>query len=120
MTPRDTQHRRQILDILAEGPIVDTGGLAIQKLQRLTGHETTNALSKVLRAMQQHGQIVREVRGRRTFRIALASTTPVQLVRPSAAPLERENARLREEVAKLHQRIRQLEALVADIMLKSA
>lgn len=66
---RDTQNRRQILDILAEGPISDPAGLAIQQLQARTGHETTNALSKVLRQMEALGLIRRVVKGRRTFYI---------------------------------------------------
>ena len=66
---RATTNRRQILDILAKGPISDQGGLAIQQLQALTGHETSNALTKVLRQMENLGLIRRVIKGRRTFYI---------------------------------------------------
>lgn len=82
---RETHQRRQVLEILARGPIVDASGRAIEKLMAETGHETTNALSKVLRQMDRHGLIRREVRGRRTFRIELADH-PAPPLTPHAAP----------------------------------
>lgn len=88
-----TENRRKILEVLAAGPIHDSGGRAIQKLQAETGHETTNALSKVLRTMEQLGLVTREINGRRTFSIEataeglswLGHPTPVPVPEPEVA-----------------------------------
>lgn len=90
---RETQHRKQIMDILARGPVEDPGGLAVQTLQAETGHDTTNALSKVLRQMEAHGLIRREVKGRRTFRIwrpDVAETLAPAATAPTAPYIEDE------------------------------
>lgn len=80
-----TAHRRQIIDILTAGPIIDRSGRAIEKLMAETGHTSTNALSKVLRTMEDQGVIRREVRGRRTFGIWLTSQEKPKVSTPAAA-----------------------------------
>jgi DNA-binding MarR family transcriptional regulator len=67
----NSRHWDTVIEALAEGDIVDPGGLATQKLLAITGHESTNALAKILRRMEMAGVIERDVNGRRTSRIAL-------------------------------------------------
>jgi DNA-binding MarR family transcriptional regulator len=67
----NSRHWDTVIEALAEGDIVDHGGLATQKLLAITGHESTNALAKILRRMEMAGVIERDVNGRRTSRIAL-------------------------------------------------
>ena len=67
-----SHHWDTILDVLEHGPIEDPSGLATEKLRQITGHESTNALVKILRRMEAEGLIERDVNGRRTTRIAAA------------------------------------------------
>lgn len=69
----NSRHWDTILESLADGPIEDPSGLATQKLQAVTGHDSTNALAKILRRMQEEGLIERDISGRRTSRIALTA-----------------------------------------------
>lgn len=67
----NSRHWDSIIDALSEGPIIDPSGLATEKLRAVTGHESTNALAKILRRMEQAGVIERDIAGRRTTRIGL-------------------------------------------------
>lgn len=69
----NSRHWDTILEALEAGPIEDPSGLATQKLQAVTGHESTNALAKILRRMEMEGLIERDISGRRTMRIALTA-----------------------------------------------
>lgn len=73
-----TKHQRRIAEVLAGygGAIEDPNGQAVSLLMAETGHRTTNALSGVLAQMEREHQITRDVKGRRTYRIALAAAVP--------------------------------------------
>lgn len=81
----NSRHWDLIIDALSEGPIVDPSGLATDKLRAITGHESTNALAKVLRRMEMAGVIERDISGRRTTRIALTAAAQAEV--PVAAPV---------------------------------
>lgn len=66
-----TPHRAKILSVLLKGDIEDPSGKATPMLKEHTGHRETNSLSGVLAQMEEAGLVVREMNGRRTYRIAL-------------------------------------------------
>lgn len=80
-----SRHWDTIIAALENGPIEDPSGLATEKLREITGHESTNALAKILRRMEQDGIIVRDINGRRTHRIALTREEQAKRRRPMAA-----------------------------------
>jgi DNA-binding MarR family transcriptional regulator len=75
----NSRHWDSIIDALADGPIIDSSGLATQKLLAVTGHESVNALAKILRRMEEAGVIERDISGRRTTRIALTAASLADL-----------------------------------------
>jgi hypothetical protein len=84
----NSRHWDSIIDALAGGPIIDSSGLATQKLLAVTGHESVNALAKILRRMEEAGVIERDIAGRRTTRIALTAASLADLpAAPAPAPV---------------------------------
>lgn len=81
------QRRSQIVDHLrASGDVVDAGGRASRELERAIGGQSSPAsFAQLLTAMDRAGQIRREVRGKRTYRIALGPNAD-QLARHASAP----------------------------------
>ncbi|MCU1483021.1 MAG: hypothetical protein JWQ19_3807 [Subtercola sp.] len=90
---RDRTARTRIRQVLAStGPIVDPSGYATGALKDLIGYEGSPvAFIQLIAAMERDGEIVRDIRGKRTYGItASASTiesqlaqtpTPVRIVR---------------------------------------
>lgn len=87
MPGMNSRHWDVILDVLADGPIEDPSGLATTKLMAATGHESTNALAKLLRRMEMEGLIERDISGRRTTRIALTKAAAAKARRSRPAPV---------------------------------
>ena len=71
--PAPTEKRQQILNYLrVNGAIVDPSGLAARQLgEAIESNSTSSGLAQLLAAMERSGQIHREVRGKRTYLIAL-------------------------------------------------
>lgn len=84
----NSRHWDSIIDALAGGPIEDSSGLATQKLVAITGHESTNALAKILRRMEEAGLIERDISGRRTTRIALTQAAMDENRHTAPAPVQ--------------------------------
>jgi DNA-binding MarR family transcriptional regulator len=68
-----TPQREKVLRILATagGSLDDEAGLVVSKLREQTGHETTQALSMVIKQLEGSGLVKRDVTGRRTYHIEL-------------------------------------------------
>lgn len=68
-----TPQREVVLRILvaAGGWIDDERGLVVSEMRKQTGHESTQALSMVIKQLETAGLIRRDVTGRRTYRIEL-------------------------------------------------
>lgn len=116
MTPKPrTKHQHRIVEILQAGPIEDSNGQATPILLAQTGHRTTQALSGVLAQMEREGLIIREVYGRRTYRIALATSVQparVATVTSAISDVDRELVELRVENAELRRRLERQEVVI--------
>lgn len=68
-----TPQREKVLRILAAagGSLDDDAGLVVSKLRERTGHDNTQALSMVIKQLEQSGLIKRDVTGRRTYHIEI-------------------------------------------------
>ena len=77
--PRVNAARQRIIDYLTtNGPVTDTSGRATALLKEAVGYEQGDAgFGQLVSAMERDEQIVREIRGKRTFKIsAVPSTEP--------------------------------------------
>lgn len=86
MRPRDLV----LSHLAAVGEVTDPGGLASAVLSAAIGYRGTNtAFAQLLHEMERAGLVERDVRGKRTYRIALASapsaTGPVPAAGPASA-----------------------------------
>ena len=65
------QIRQQVAQYLIQhGPFEDSTGRATTKLKEVLGYEGTNAgFTQLIANMDRAGQLTREVRGKRTYRI---------------------------------------------------
>jgi hypothetical protein len=72
------QSRQQVAQYLAQhGPFEDSTGRATTKLKEVLGYEGTNAgFTQLIANMDRAGELTREVRGKRTYRIMAAGDTP--------------------------------------------
>ncbi len=70
-----TEFRQRTIDFLAtNGPVVDDSGRATSVLKEAVGYGSGDAgFSQLLSSMEKAGQIEREVRGKRTYRISAVS-----------------------------------------------
>lgn len=71
--------RRRVLDFLASrgGSLESEDGRGItREMAKAVGYEDLSTLNAMLTRLEREGAIVREVRGRRTYRIALTSDAP--------------------------------------------
>lgn len=68
-----TPQREAVLRILAAagGSLDDEAGLVVSRLKERTGHESTQALSMVIKQLEQSGLVKRDVAGRRTYHLEL-------------------------------------------------
>jgi chromosome segregation ATPase len=70
--------REQVAQYLRQhGPLEDTTGRATSKLRDVLGYEGSEAsFTQLIANMDRAGQLTREVRGKRTYRIATAADAP--------------------------------------------
>ena len=85
--PRDTTVRTRVIEYLAmQGPIEDRSGRATSRLKDAVGYSGGDAgFIRIVSLMAESGEIEREVKGKRTYRIAAAPGTPVP-ARPTFPP----------------------------------
>jgi chromosome segregation ATPase len=71
-----SQTRQQVAEYLTQhGPLEDPNGRATAKLMDALGHEGSVAnFAQLISNMDRSGQLTREVRGKRTYRIAAATS----------------------------------------------
>jgi len=82
--PRDTTVRQRVVDYLIEhGPVEDSSGRATSRLKEAVGYVGGDAgFIRIVSLMADAGEVEREVRGKRTYRIAV-SAEAAAAVRPS-------------------------------------
>jgi len=85
--PRDTTVRRRVIEFLvANGPVYDESGRATSRLKDAVGYAGGDAgFIRVVSLMADAGEIVREVRGKRTYRISVSAEAldSVQVTAPA-------------------------------------
>lgn len=71
-----TPQREKVLRILAQagGSLDDEAGLVVARLREQTGHESTQALSMVIKQLESSGLVKRDVAGRRTYHLELVES----------------------------------------------
>ncbi|MGH7485524.1 MAG: hypothetical protein ACREMY_07955 [bacterium] len=71
-----TPQREKVLRTLAKagGSLDDPDGFVVSKLREKTGHDNTQALSMVIKQLENSGLIKRDVAGRRTYHIELVAS----------------------------------------------
>ncbi|BBZ31211.1 hypothetical protein MMAD_55060 (plasmid) [Mycolicibacterium madagascariense] len=84
---RDRTARARVRQLLATaGPIADTSGFATGVLKdRIDYRGSSVAFIQLIAAMEQEGEISREIRGKRTYKISATPDT-VQAFRPVMSP----------------------------------
>lgn len=72
--PRDTTVRQRVIEHLANhGPIEDKGGRATSRLKEAVGYAGGDAgFIRIVSLMAESGELEREVRGKRTYRISVS------------------------------------------------
>lgn len=82
--PRDTTVRQRVVDYLIEhGPVADSSGRATSQLKEAVGYSGGDAgFIRIVSLMAEAGEVVREVRGKRTYRIAVSAATAAAPPRP--------------------------------------
>lgn len=87
--PRDTTVRQRVIEYLAnEGPIEDKGGRATSRLKDAVGYAGGDAgFIRIVSLMAESGEVVREVRGKRTYRISVSEEAAASAPRRSAVPV---------------------------------
>ena len=87
--PRDTTVRQRVIEYLAnEGPIEDKGGRATSRLKDAVGYAGGDAgFIRIVSLMAESGEVVREVRGKRTYRISASEEAAASAPRRSAVPV---------------------------------
>lgn len=82
--PRDTTVRQRVVDYLIEhGPVSDASGRATSQLKEAVGYNGGDAgFIRIVSLMAEAGEVVREVRGKRTYRIAVSADAAAQQARP--------------------------------------
>lgn len=78
---------------MKNGPVVDKSGRATALLKEAIGTEAGDAgFSQLISSMDKAGDLTREIRGKRTYRIAVASATPTvqapEIADPGDSPLD--------------------------------
>jgi hypothetical protein len=86
--PRDTTVRQRVIDYLVEkGPIYDDSGRATSMLKGAVGYAGGDAgFIRVVSLLAESGDIAREVRGKRTYRISATDQAAGKASPPSPAP----------------------------------
>ena len=88
--PRDRTARNRIRRHLAShGPLSDGQGLATKRLKQAVGYDgSAVAFIQLIAAMERDGELVRDIRGKRTYRIAVGEDQVVHSAAPDPAVLE--------------------------------
>jgi len=98
LNPTLTPYQRTILELLEDGALIDDDGLLVPKfIMPATGHVRAQAASGVLKSMDDQGMIVREVRGRRTWLVAITALGRRLLAEDRAERKRRDLARSSRE-----------------------
>ena len=93
---RDRTARTRIREYLAQhGPVADSHGLATKVLKDAVGYDGSSvAFIQLIAAMERDGELEREIRGKRTYRIGPASPTAGGASLGSAGVLDTPSGRL--------------------------
>lgn len=97
---RDRTGRTRVCQLLAtQGPVADSSGYATSVLKDAVAYQgSAVAFIQLIAAMERDGEIVREIRGKRTYRIAASESTLAAHAdatpAPAAAPAARPSLRL--------------------------
>ena len=91
--PRDTAARQRVTaHLLSNGPVHDSSGRATSILKEAVGYQGGDAgFSQLIMSMEKAGELRREIRGRRTYRIsanATAAAGAAPTSQPSAASFD--------------------------------
>ncbi len=80
-----SEFRQRIIEFLvANGPVVNDSGRATSILKEAVGYESGDAgFGALVSSMEKYGQITRDIRGKRTYRISAAATAATPPVAPS-------------------------------------
>ena len=83
---RTSAYRQVIVDYLTtNGPVEESSGRATAVLKEAVGYEKGDAgFAQLVSSMDEEGQIVREIRGKRTFKISMRSEVAVNA--PTSPP----------------------------------
>ena len=81
--PRDTTVRQRVIEYLANhGPVEDKGGRATSQLKEAVGYAGGDAgFIRIVSLMSESGEVLREVRGKRTYRIAISDEAAATVAR---------------------------------------
>jgi len=87
--PRDTTVRQRVIDYLvAHGPMHDESGRATSRLKEAVGYTGGDAgFIRIVSLLADSGDIAREVRGKRTYRISVTDKGAAGASPASSAPL---------------------------------
>jgi hypothetical protein len=105
-----SEYRQRIVDYLrTNGSVEDTSGRATSVLKNAVGYEAGDAgFSQLVSSMEKDGQLQREIRGKRTYRIWAASTDASGIVPPPSTPSDTERLDYDELAAALLARTAQV------------
>lgn len=86
--PRDTTVRQRVIDYLVEnGPMHDDSGRATSRLKDAVGYAGGDAgFIRIVSLLAEAGDIEREVRGKRTYRISVTEKGGASVSPPSSRP----------------------------------
>jgi hypothetical protein len=87
--PRDTTVRQRVIDYLVErGPVEDKSGRATSRLKEAVGYQGGDAgFIRIVSLMAESGDILRDVRGKRTYRISLSEELAARPPRSAFRPM---------------------------------
>jgi hypothetical protein len=85
---RDRGARLRIRDYLvANGPVEDSSGLATAVLKDAVGYNGSQVgFIQLVAAMDRDGELTREIKGKRTFKITAAAAAPARAMTDTAPP----------------------------------
>ncbi len=86
------QSRQQVAQYLTQhGPFEDSTGRATAKLKKVLGYEGTDAgFTQLIANMDRAGELTREIRGKRTYRISAVTDAPLSRTDDSLHPADDE------------------------------
>lgn len=85
--PRDTTVRQRVIDYLVgRGPVEDRSGRATSRLKEAVGYQGGDAgFIRIVSLMAESGEILRDVRGKRTYRIAVSEEAAARASSPRSS-----------------------------------